>query len=117
MVSEQHPRKQGLKPEYFRHEQFREPGSQSNIQENKDWNDMRKTKEVTVEYCLRATSKKTRIETLESRAEPKVHVLSQSNIQENKDWNHGIVKRIDNDLYRSQSNIQENKDWNSHEYI
>ncbi len=62
-------------------------------------------------WSFRATSKRTRIETINFRWNCLNVAFFQSNIQENKDWNR-ICACISWSSACFQSNIQENKDWN-----
>ena len=65
------------------------------------------------DWTFRATSKRTRIETITPVFYAPRDIDFQSNIQENKDWN---LRWIDGGgrYITFQSNIQENKDWNLH---
>ena len=137
ILSEQHPREQGLKPPYtFSVTINPNAHFQSNIQENKDWNNRLILSSEAEETPFRATSKRTRIETWHNSTLLISLWLFQSNIQENKDLNismnlssnacvaafRATSKRTRIETPFSwpdsiipvffQSNIQENKDWN-----
>jgi len=86
-VSEQHPWKQGLKPDRSLTTRTCLTRSQSNIHENKDWNLCVCQYSICPVSCLRATSMKTRIETRLWDPRCSRSGRSQSNIHENKDWN------------------------------
>jgi len=64
-LSEQHPREQGLKHAPTGGNMLFFAPFQSNIQENKDWNLIESLGNVSTTATFRATSKRTRIETLQ----------------------------------------------------
>ncbi len=63
------------------------PASEGKFQENKDWNTL--ALKVLLESVdpLRASSKKTRIETRRVQMIPMHSIASEGKFQENKDWN------------------------------
>ena len=111
--------------------------SEGKFQENKDWNHFRTTCErggeivrgqvprkqglklirraylPLLDFCPRASSKKTRIETNIFKDSILVVFPSEGKFQENKDWNTslGMYLMV---CPLSEGKFQENKDWNYH---
>ncbi len=135
LLSEQHPREQGLKL-FSQQGNVADEVFQSNIQENKDWNltvtnpflgSGKLSEQHPREQGLKLqglrdggtfdllSEQHPREQGLKHKFSSDYNVIVwgfQSNIQENKDWNVTGSRSCPDAEANFQSNIQENKDWN-----
>ena len=112
ILSEQHPREQGLKLDTWRHErQLARRLSEQHPREQ----GLKPYKEIVDAGANILSEQHPREQGLKlgsNQSSTIQSVLFQSNIQENKDWNRTRKSWMQVRILLFQSNIQENKDWN-----
>ena len=112
VLPDRFPTKQGLKLNYKCKIGDWNYSSQTDFQQNKDWNMMLFKLALLNLMTPRPISNKTRIETWRIGAVISWLRFSQTDFQQNKDWNPELIVNY-NPVKNSQTDFQQNKDWNT----